>query len=95
MRQVLGVVVSRCGHFFVTDFQGRNFLYSGVKGKLAECINGDYESRHGGLRGWLRKVQERELTRARKLVDKRHQVEVELDETTKVITEIEEELNNA
>jgi hypothetical protein len=67
--------------FTVVSWSGRNFLYKGKfiesewqgENKLAECVNGDYKERFGGLHGWLKHV----LKRERKNVESyTHQIEL-------------------
>lgn len=55
--------------FTVVNWQGRNFLYKGKfkeqdwlgSSKIAECVNGDYKERFGGLKGWLKHILKREI----------------------------------
>jgi len=79
MSEVYGEVVEDNGHFYVTRWQGRNFLYTYFDQRIAECVNGDYYERFGGLSGWLRHILKRSQKRLDKVEDTIEQLEDEQD----------------
>ena len=57
-------ILEAVGDFKVIKQHNRNYLYQISTGKrLAECVNGDYGSRFGGLIGWLSNISKRSQKR--------------------------------
>lgn len=58
------VILEAVGDFKVIEQHNRNYLYQVSTGKrLAECVNGDYNTRFGGIVGWLSNVSKRSQKR--------------------------------
>lgn len=69
-------IIERVGPFTITDELGRNYLYDGET-KIAECVNGDYRLRFGGIEGWLEEIKKREDKRINKIGEQIEELEDE------------------
>jgi len=68
-----GSPIEQSGPFTITRWQGRNTLYLNDE-KLAECVNGDYEERFGGLNGWLKAIVKRSTKRLNKIEEQKQEL---------------------
>jgi len=66
-------VIETLGHFTVTEEHGRNYLYH-ERTRIAQCVNGDYDSRFGGISGWIRHIERRSVNRLSKIDDQLSQL---------------------
>ncbi|UZV41241.1 hypothetical protein vBVpaMR16F_175 [Vibrio phage vB_VpaM_R16F] len=74
--------------FTVVSWKGRNFLYEGKfiehdwqgNSRIAECVNGDYQQRYGGIKGWLRHTLKRTDKRINKISEQMKGLQNEYDE---------------
>lgn len=55
-------MVDVLGDFTVFNQFGRNYLYYKTS-RIAECVNGDYETRFKGISGWIDKIRKRSSKR--------------------------------
>lgn len=94
MSKVCGETVEDNGHFYVTSWSGRNFLYTYFDQRIAECVNGDYKERFGGLSGWLRHISKRSEKRLDKVEETLVSLEDEQDELNDLISRIGGALRN-
>lgn len=86
-----GTIVEQSGPFAVTAWSGRNVLYMEAQ-KIAECINGDYQERFGGMDGWLKTIMKRSATRLNKIAEQKQALSVEeahLNRQINMILELE------
>lgn len=69
------------GPFTVTLMHGRNcnYLYYG-ENRIAECINGDYVKRFGGIDGWLKHIKKQDSKRVDKINDQIRELTLERNE---------------
>lgn len=89
MGDVFGETVEDNGHFYVTSRSSRNFLYTYFDQRIAECVNGDYKERFGGLDGWLRHIRKRSEKRLVKVEETISDLEDEQDELNDLIYRVD------
>ena len=59
-------ITNGLANFQVGRWQGREFLFHNGK-KIAQCINGDHDTRFGGITGWLEHIYKRTEKRRAKI----------------------------
>jgi len=62
--------------FQVGRWQGREFLFCDGK-QIAQCINGDHDSRFGGVVGWIKHIEKRTTKRMSKINEQRERLDAE------------------
>lgn len=75
----------------------RNYLFVGLPPenefdlfgtRVAECVNGDYKERFGGIKGWLKDIKKRENKRIDKIKETIDDLKSELSQRSLLISKI-------
>lgn len=79
--------------------RNKNYLYIGSPPQneydffttsIAECINGDYKERFGGIKGWLKDIKRLENKRIHKIKETILNLNLELSQRASLISKINE-----